>query len=249
MSNYKQKPARDKIKNTNKYDIAMGLFISSIFLPYFGTIFFIRTASPIILFFIFFVALVVLIVSIVKARKSAFTRLKWKFLIPVAVSAVILFPLSYGLQLRIADILYFKLRENQLRDLALNIKSYNKIREMSDGQRFFKTINFISIEPNKKMLSAKDIGFERKYFLDDVLSKNGIDKQKYESFRQSLIETGFVSFTILQDGSISFTMDGMLDNCYGFSYSEGDKHPSSNDCGTIVRWVKLSDNWYAWATT
>jgi hypothetical protein len=249
MSNYKQKPARGQIKNTNKYYIDMVLFISSIFIPYFGTIFYIRTASPHILFVIFFVALVVLIVSTVKARKSASTRVKKKFLIPVAICAVILFPLSYGLQLRLADILYFKIRENQLRDLALNIKSYHKIREMSDGQRFFKTINFISIEPNKKMLSADDIGFERKYFLDDVLSKSGIDKQKYESFRQSLIEMGFISFTILQDGSVSFTMDGMLDNCYGFSYSEGDKHPNSNDCGTIVWWVKISDNWYAWATT
>jgi hypothetical protein len=213
MSNYKQKPARGQIKNTNKYDIDMVLFISSIFIPYFGTIFYIRTASPLILFFIFFVALVVLIVSTVNARISASTRVKKKFLIPVAVSALILFPLSYGLQLRLADILYFKIRENQLRDLALNIKSYHKIREMSDGQRFFKTINFISIEPNKKMLSAEDIDFNRKYFLDDVLSKNGIDKQKYESFRQSLIEMGFISFTILQDGSVSFTMDGMLDNC------------------------------------
>ncbi|MGY3214063.1 hypothetical protein [Mucilaginibacter sp. HD30] len=200
------------------------------------------------LFPIYFIALFVLIITTVRLSRRKFVRKS--LIIPIAIGSVVLFFYSYDIQLQVADAIYFKFREKQLRSLVSEIKDYRKIVEMTDGLRYWKSVNSISIEPDKKDIDT--IGNElggQKYLLDSVLNHNGIDKKIYERFRQRLIATGFISFALLEDGSISFTMDGMLDNCYGFSYSKSGTHPQFNDCGEIVRWVKISDNWYAWGTT
>ena len=119
---------------------------------------------------------------------------------------------------------------------------------MSDGQRYWKSVNFTSIEAN--IASVDTSGkFAKKYFLDDILKRDGIDKEHYEFFRNILVETDLISFTTLKDGTISFTIDGFIDNCYGIAYSETGTQPNANDCGQIIRWKKIGNNWYAWGTT
>ena len=128
------------------------------------------------------------------------------------------------------------------------LKKYEKIKEMSDGQRHWKSINFTSIEAN--IADVDTISeYGRKYFLDDILKRDGIDKEHYEFFRSILVETNLISFTTLEDGTISFTIDGFLDNCYGIAYSETGRQPNSNYCGHIIYWIKIGKNWYAWGTT
>jgi len=232
-----------------KYKGNLLLFIVSILTPFIATMLFILTTEIFILLPIFLIALIFLFVSMIGLRTTETVKSKRKYYSLIAFGSVFLYFVTYGLQYNVANYIYFKQRENKLNQLVLNIKNYQKIKEMSDGQRFWKTINNTSIEPKIKNVDTTDKGFGKKYFLDDILSKNGISKQQYESFRQRLISTGFESFTIIDDGTISFTKDGFLDNCFGFAYSTTGKNPKINDCGDIIRWVKISDNWYAWGTT
>lgn len=48
---------------------------------------------------------------------------------------------------------------------------------------------------------------------------------------------------------VLFLLDGMLDNCSGFSYSLTEKQPSMNCCGDLIYWKKIKRNWYKWGTT
>ncbi|GAB3808895.1 hypothetical protein GCM10028819_48910 [Spirosoma humi] len=58
-----------------------------------------------------------------------------------------------------------------------------------------------------------------------------------------------MSFTKLEDGTLSFTRDGFLDNGYGFANSTAGKQPVYNDCGQVISWYQAAPNWYVWATT
>ena len=48
---------------------------------------------------------------------------------------------------------------------------------------------------------------------------------------------------------VLFLLDGLLDNCCGFSYSLTDNKPSNNCCGDLVYWKKTRRNWYKRGTT
>jgi hypothetical protein len=48
---------------------------------------------------------------------------------------------------------------------------------------------------------------------------------------------------------VLFLISGMIDNCYGFSYSLTDMEPSWNCCGDITSWKKIKKNWFRWTTT
>lgn len=48
---------------------------------------------------------------------------------------------------------------------------------------------------------------------------------------------------------VLFFLDGILDNCSGFSYSLTDKQPSMNCCGDLIYWKKMKKNWHKWGTT
>ena len=48
---------------------------------------------------------------------------------------------------------------------------------------------------------------------------------------------------------VLFLISGMIDNCYGFSYSLTDNEPSRNCCGDITSWKKIKKNWFRWTTT
>lgn len=167
----------------------------------------------------------------------------------LAISAFVFYFPSYGLQLHLSDRIHLKIHENRLNKFVAEIKHYQRITEMSDGERFWKTINNTSIEPKIEDVDTIDNGFGKKFFLDDILAKHGVNKPHYELFRQELMATGFISFETLDDGTISFTMDGFLDNCYGIAYSETGKRPEQNGCGHIIRWTKIGDKWYSWGTT
>jgi hypothetical protein len=48
---------------------------------------------------------------------------------------------------------------------------------------------------------------------------------------------------------VLFLLDGLIDNCSGFSYSLADKEPSQNCCGDLIKWKKITKKWYKWGTT
>jgi len=48
---------------------------------------------------------------------------------------------------------------------------------------------------------------------------------------------------------VLFLLDGLIDNCTGFSYSLTDNEPSENCCGDLIYWKKIKRKWYKWGTT
>lgn len=48
---------------------------------------------------------------------------------------------------------------------------------------------------------------------------------------------------------VLFLISGMIDNCFGFSYSLTEEKPSDNCCGDLTSWKKIQDNWFVWTTT
>lgn len=231
-----------------KFKTYLIIFITAIFTPYVTIIFFIRTCSLLIILPILFFALVTLIISTIGVIKADQNKLRKKYYWITSITAILLFIFSYGFQLNAADWIFFKSRESKMTIFISELKKYNKIHEMSDGQRYWKSINFTYIEANIADIDTSG-KFGRKYFLDDILKRDSIDKEHYEFFRNLLVETDLISFTTLEDGTISFTIDGFLDNCYGIAYSETGIQPNGNDCGRIINWKKIGNNWYAWRTT
>lgn len=233
---------------TMKYKTYLTLFFTAILTPFVTIIILIRTGSLLVIFPILFFALITLIITTIGLIRIDLDKPRKKIYWLTAIIAVVLFVSTYGFQLTGADWLFFKLRESKLNTFISELKKYDRIKEMSDGQRYWKSINFNSIENDIGSVDASG-EFGRKYFLEDILILERIDKERYEFFRNILVETDLISFTTLEDGTISFTIDGFLDNCYGTAYSQTGTRPNENDCGQIINWTKIGDSWYAWATT
>lgn len=51
-----------------------------------------------------------------------------------------------------------------------------------------------------------------------------------------------------KDETVLFLIDSMLDNCMGIAFSRSGQVPTENDCGKLVEWKKIEDNWYKWTT-
>ena len=60
---------------------------------------------------------------------------------------------------------------------------------------------------------------------------------------------GFISIEKEDNEIIVFTISGMLDNCEGIIYSKKNINPGHTNCGRIVEWQRLEDNWYFWYST
>lgn len=228
-------------------NVLIGLILLGLMIPFLVTIFYSRTSE---LFTGLFIDIAVLgaifflyiVYFFVEKRKNY----KRNLIIAIG-STILLFFFTYGFQLDAANYVFYKHREDSLNKFALDIKQYGKIREMTDGKISRKTINDSLYEFTEKEVLNQYSPVV--YLYKDLLEKLNIDEQVHGKFREKLSENNFMSFETFKDGTISFTIGGMLDNCYGFAYSETGEHPEFNDCGKIIRWEKVQGNWYAWGTT
>lgn len=230
------------------YHVFLLVFVLSIVTPYITVVFFHYKADVFLSLLLFLLSFLLLITSTLFLRKLDYAIGRRKYYGWIAVTAVIFFFLSYGSQLELADRLFFKSREQKLTVLITQIQAYGRIKEMSDGLRYWKTINGTAVEQDSSKI-GKESDLNKKYLLDDILRRDKIDKSHYNSFKDALIHLNLISFTTLPDGTISFTIDGFLDNCQGIAYSATGNHPARNDCGDVIRWVKISENWYSWGST
>jgi len=233
---------------TRKFKTYLIIFIASILVPYITFIFFILTSSLLVIIPIFFIALFFLITSTIGLYNSETVKLRKKYYWFIAFSTIILFFFSYSFQLKTAKWIFLKIREEKLIALVSELKRHKEIQTMSDGQRSLKFLNFTLIEPNAEDVDSTKY-FNKEFLLDDILKRDGIDKKFYEYCKCTLIETDLRSFIVLENQTVSFTIDGFSDNCYGIAYSETGIKPENNDCGQIISWNKIYDNWYAWTTT
>ncbi|MCK8492607.1 hypothetical protein M0L20_12140 [Spirosoma sp. RP8] len=224
-------------------------FIIGATVPYLLFAFGGRLVGPFLSALLLLLSLILLIISAIRLTITETGNGYRFYYLPVAIGAIVLFWYSLGLLAHISDFIYFKLNESALNKMVSDIKSYGKIEKMSDGQRFWKILNGTAYEFNSKDTVREFETSPKKYLLNEALAREGVDRQHFEAIRQGLIETEYMSFAILPDGTISFTEDGLIDNCYGIAYSETGTMPVYNDCGELIRWVKISGNWYAWGTT
>ncbi len=223
------------------------IFISlCLTIPFLNTIFLNRTTFWMFILFIDAGVLGAVIISyiiyfFIEKRKN------YRRNIALVIGFIILsFFLTYGYQLQAADYMFFTQRQTSLNAFVLEIKEYGKIKEMSDGRRYTKTLNDSLYEFKENDVVQR--GYRAK-LLSDLLIDMDINAGVHEKFRDKLTVNDFIGFETFKDGTICFTIDGMLGNCYGFAYSETGEHPMYNDCGKIIRWEKVAGNWYAWGTT
>jgi len=220
-----------------KNKILIIIFVLSIITPYVSNILLIREfdLSFLILIPIFLISLIGLIVS---TRKITIIESKKKSIIYkiVSLSFVLIFFLTYGQQIRLSEYFSYQRNKVELRKLVDKISGSN-IRIMTDD---YENLNGYPIN---------NWGFEPEYPLDSILAIYNIDKQEYEDLRFMLKSIKYRSISKSEDGIIFLTKGGIIDNCYGIAYSQEEKSPVENNCGKIIKWRRIIDNWYAWATT
>jgi hypothetical protein len=143
---------------------------------------------------------------------------------------------------------------NELEKLKEEIISYRRIFKMSSGEQYYKQLNDYLVEYDRSIVEYdrntidKSSPLRRREYYLDILENDDISLEKYNYFREQLIKLGFIDFE-LGESFVSFTMDGMLDNCYGIAYSVNGDDPGGLDCGRVVVWSKIKDNWYHWGTS
>lgn len=119
------------------------MIISSV-TPYFSTLFFLHT-TPFQLFTILIVdliSIIVLVTASVKFIRNSNSIILFKAVVLLgAVGMVALYCFSVRFLVETGDLLFFKLREQDLNEFVVDIKRYSKINHMSDGESYWKSLN------------------------------------------------------------------------------------------------------------
>src|SRR5688500_1633393 len=129
---------------TMKFKTYLIIFFTAILTPFVTILFFIRTGSLLIILSILFFALIALIISTIGVIRADTDKPRKKYYWITAIIAVVLFVSTFGFQRTVADWLFLKFRESKLTTFITELKKYDKIKEMSDGQRYWKSVNFTS---------------------------------------------------------------------------------------------------------
>ncbi|NVO10270.1 MAG: hypothetical protein HXX16_09945 [Bacteroidales bacterium] len=83
--------------------------------------------------------------------------------------------------------------------------------------------------------------------IDVLNSKITVDNANQILKKENLIVS--ISCVPEEKKHVLFLISGMIDNCFGFSYSLTDEKPSDNCCGDFTSWKKIRDKWFVWTTT
>ena len=133
-----------------------------------------------------------------------------------------------------------KYQDKEFNELANFILDQKGIYEMDDFTRHHKRINRISIKLNDK------VGNQNAQFLHTVEDSLNLDTKIVSSLRIKLEDTKLRDFLKSGD-TILFTVDGILDNSWGFMYSKQNLEMDSawfDFNGNSVRFVEsLNNNW------
>ena len=119
------------------------------------------------------------------------------------ISCVDIFPEPHAL----------KYHDKEFNELASFILDQKDIYEMDDFTRHYKRLNGISIKLNNKE------GDQDAQFLNVVEDSLNLDAEIVSSLRNKLKDTKLRDF-IKSGDTILFTVDGFLDNSWGFMYSK-----------------------------
>ena len=132
-------------------------------------------------------------------------------------------------------------------ELTQDFITYEKIFEMDDATRCYKSLNNQPLNHSEFSDANDSICNSHGNTLNQVLSRFQIDKKTYLRFRSRLEETKLRVYC--SEGSIhAYMVDGWLDNVWGYCYSESKLELNNQQfqiCGYTIQVVQeLGDNWY-----
>ncbi len=194
-----------------------------IYVPYIGTIFFIRSDYDMEYMFISlicFLAMIIIYLIYVIIEKDK----NYKYLVLVIIPAILIINyLLYSSVLSLANYYdYHVVRKDDLADLLEEVRNEE-----------FKSIHstrhkMIGSELTSNKLYSPNITDEK---LDKIISK----MKKY-------------NFSYIhKDGNlIYFTNSGFIDSEAGYVFNENDEFPKMSPAGKIHTWQIVSKNWYYW---
>lgn len=232
-----------KLKSEN---ILLVLFFLCIPAPYLIKIFYSNSINVFIHLGIDFALIGLLVISVVIYWASTTKKLIPAVLAVIALSSIATYTLYHYELMRLSDRLFISRNEEQLNKFVDDIKKYRKITSMTDGLKNVKELNGERYEFDSALI---DTSIYSGVYIDEVLLKEGIDRATLEEFRKQLIDLGFISFKTLDEGeAILFTIDGFIDNSYGFAYSQNQNLAEDNSSGRIS-YSKVYGNWYSWSAS
>ncbi|UII22504.1 hypothetical protein [Fulvivirga ligni] len=202
--------------------------------PFMGGIFY---------FLILLCGLIFSIIFIFVNRKTGM-----RTMLPVAGLILSLFISFGGLNLGISYKLFYLLNKSDFQKLESQLKKHPNLKEMTDMLRYSKRIN------SKYLGNYED--YRTKQELEsafgDYLNSSGIDVNLVYDIRKRMEYLNVISLTNSEQ-SLCLTVDGMIDNEYGFIKFYG-KVPELGEGiepfgFTLINLIHVGDNWYFFATT
>lgn len=165
------------------------------------------------------VAILFLVICIIIQALWGATRRKFA----IAAAALAAGALSVTLGVPIAwvgaDRLFFLSRRAALNAFVRDAQMYQRIHDMSDGERYFVDLNGTSVVGGTAdtLVPTAESRPDHPVPLARVLARDRIDPRRYEGFRQRLVALGLIQFEMRPD-HVAFVYDGLLNRIHGYLY-------------------------------
>lgn len=150
--------------------------------------------------------------------------------------------------------LYLLVNRPAMDALVRDVVAFGKIQEMSDGKRYWASLNqMVVVDPILSEGGQPPTQEPHVFPLDSVLARDGIARGEYEERRRGLIRTGALSVEV-SDDYVALVHDGFLDNLYGYVWLRPGR-PVPGIGGPFVEHTQLSSlraldgRWYFFVTT
>jgi len=149
--------------------------------------------------------------------------------------------------------LFFETRRSRVEALVKDIRDYGRIHDMSDGNRYFKTLNGAPVAYSAAQVDTTPVaGAPSTLPVERVLARDSISRERYDDFRRRLRDVRLIEFTMTSD-YVAFVRDGIIDNLDGFLLVRSGGAPPTIGTklfGTdLVELIPLGGGWYRFATT
>ncbi|RPI18012.1 MAG: hypothetical protein EHM58_07250 [Ignavibacteriae bacterium] len=141
------------------------------------------------------------------------------------------------MQLSAANYVFFKYHEEKLNNYLCEIKSYNKIYEMTSTSCARISVNNFTVSDDERDSLKTDKSGKHLYY-KKYLEDNGISIVKYEQFNRYLQEMCAGSFS-LWNNRFTVVIGGFIGSASGYTYTENESALKHNQ-----KWQKVSNNWY-----
>jgi hypothetical protein len=154
---------------------------------------------------------------------------------------------------RVGAELFFSSRAERLTAFKDAFCAYGRIWQMTDGQRYHKSLNGQRIALTASTTVVPSPPEERSGRpVAAVLAGDSIAPAQFDEFRRELIAMRLIEVARTGNG-VAFVHDGMLDNLEGFIFVPNGSAPPTIGSAlfetTLVALVPMRDGWYYFGTT